>query len=107
MKIQNDILTFTGACFNCGKQGHLSRDCTEQKSERSERPGGFRDRCYNCNKIGHRAFECRNERPQRRDRDDERCYNCNEVGHRAYECTNERSEEDPQCYRYTWREIFF
>jgi hypothetical protein len=32
-------------CFNCGKQGHLSRDCT--------------DPCGHCNKSGHTTANCR------------------------------------------------
>jgi RNA recognition motif-containing protein len=33
-------------CYNCGKRGHISRDCTEQPE------------CYECKSRGHKAREC-------------------------------------------------
>ena len=40
-------------CFNCGKMGHISADCT--------RPAGNKA-CYNCGKEGHIAKDCPNPR---------------------------------------------
>jgi Zinc knuckle len=37
-------------CYNCGLQGHLSRDCpSETSSERT---------CYSCHKPGHVQAQC-------------------------------------------------
>lgn len=35
-------------CYNCGKSGHISRDCRKQSS-----------RCFTCNRRGHISSECR------------------------------------------------
>ena len=38
-------------CFNCGKPGHLSADCTQ--------PAG-NTACYECGQPGHKARDCPN-----------------------------------------------
>jgi hypothetical protein len=49
-------------CWNCGKAGHLSRDCPEPESP--ERSKARRDsalattQCYNCGEKGHIARDC-------------------------------------------------
>ena len=54
-----------GACYNCNKEGHMARDCTEERRERRGGFGGGRGggrggsrACYNCNEEGHMAREC-------------------------------------------------
>ena len=42
-------------CFNCGGNGHMSRDCPEPKKEREGGGGGT---CRRCNQEGHFAKDC-------------------------------------------------
>ena len=47
-----------GKCFQCGKQGHLAREC---RSQRQRQPIDRNTvRCYECQGYGHFARECRN-----------------------------------------------
>ena len=39
----------SGACFSCGRRGHLARDC---------RSGNRPLTCYNCKQPGHLARDC-------------------------------------------------
>lgn len=38
-------------CYNCGRFGHISRDCPDFGSDQSKR-------CYNCQQTGHISREC-------------------------------------------------
>ena len=41
------------ACHNCGRAGHLARDC-----ERGRARHNYGRRCYNCQQFGHEARDC-------------------------------------------------
>lgn len=67
-----------GICRNCGKSGHIAKDCTAPPV-----PPGEVILCSNCYKPGHFREECTNEKA---------CNNCRQSGHIARNCTN-----DPVC----------
>lgn len=91
-----------GACYNCGKPGHMSRDCTESQMRGG---GGGGSTCYNCGEMGHFSRECPNRMSSDDRMDSRKCYNCNETGHLSRDCpdTNRRSGGDRsrvECYRF-------
>jgi len=52
-------------CFNCGKTGHLPKDCRTAPT------------CVRCGKVGHTSMNCELT---------PRCFNCGKVGHSAGNC---------------------
>jgi hypothetical protein len=40
-------------CCNCGKSGHLARDCPEPTKAKGAGPV-----CFNCGQTGHMARDC-------------------------------------------------
>ncbi|KAJ8258645.1 hypothetical protein COCON_G00176570 [Conger conger] len=87
------------ACYNCGRGGHISRDCKEPKKEREQC-------CYNCGKAGHMARDCDHANEQKcyscggfghiqKGCERVKCYRCGEIGHVAVHCSK---ASDVNCY---------
>ena len=66
------------ACFHCGKEGHLSRACPTAPQSAEADPATAK--CFNCAKIGHLSKDC----PQ--PKNVEGCYKCGKSGHSARTC---------------------
>lgn len=43
-------------CSNCSEIGHISKNCPQEKQERSDRATV---KCYNCDQEGHRVRDCK------------------------------------------------
>ena len=56
-------------CYNCDKDGHLTRDCSKAKIK-----------CYKCNELGHLAKYCRALKGLR-------CSRCGQENHTSKSCT--------------------
>ena len=85
-------------CFNCGKPGHMSRECEEPKKPRDSGNGGGGGRdCFNCGKPGHMSKDC--EEPKKSGggggggRD---CFNCGQSGHMSRECDQPKKPREPR-----------
>uniref|UniRef100_A0AAY5K1J4 CCHC-type domain-containing protein n=1 Tax=Esox lucius TaxID=8010 RepID=A0AAY5K1J4_ESOLU len=87
------------ACYNCGRGGHISRDCKEPKKEREQV-------CYNCGKAGHVARDCDHANEQKcyscggfghiqKGCEKVKCYRCGEIGHVAVQCSK---ASEVNCY---------
>lgn len=64
------------ACFKCGEEGHMSRECPKGG-------GGGSRACFKCGEEGHMSREC----PKGGGRG---CFNCGEEGHMSRDCSKPR-----------------
>lgn len=82
-------------CHNCGKPGHLSRECGEPSTTpcflcgqlghtRSECPN---DLCYNCLRPGHQSRDCPQPKRRRFIGERESCNQCGLPGHLQRDCS--------------------
>lgn len=72
------------SCFNCGEEGHMSRECSKPKAGGGGR-GGTRT-CYKCGEEGHMSREC----TKGGSGGGRSCFNCGEQGHMSRECPKPR-----------------
>jgi hypothetical protein len=78
-----DYLNDNRKCYNCNKEGHISRDCRLRKVPT----------CFGCGKVGHIKMMCPEKRDDRRqvnngENRNLRCYGCQQFGHKRNECPN-------------------
>ncbi|CAG8744698.1 991_t:CDS:2 [Acaulospora morrowiae] len=84
-----------GRCHNCGRYGHLARNCTANGYGRGGGGrGGYSSRviCYKCGGANHFARDCK--------ANGVKCYNCGRFGHYSRDCTNSQGDKSVKtCYR--------
>jgi hypothetical protein len=83
-------------CFNCGKPGHVSRDCAEADTGMKH----FSGKCFNCGKQGHMANKCRAPSKERQQKKGKVCFGCGEEGHFARECPTKGASGDGKRVRF-------
>ncbi|KAJ3576587.1 hypothetical protein NP233_g324 [Leucocoprinus birnbaumii] len=72
--------------YNCGGEGHVSRDCTQEAKAKS---------CYKCGQEGHISRDC-TQSDNSKDTSggfsgSQECYRCGQTGHIARACPNSAS----------------
>lgn len=73
----------TPTCYNCGGEGHVSRECSAPPKEKT---------CYKCQQPGHMARECPTEGGAPSSGGyggSQECYKCGQVGHIARNCSQQ------------------
>ena len=48
-----------GPCYNCGREGHVKRECRKTFNRNKGGSGYNKGMCYNCGLVGHHRRECR------------------------------------------------
>lgn len=73
-------------CFNCGEEGHMSRECPSARGGRGGRGGGGGggSGCFKCGQEGHMSRECPSGGSSGGGRGG--CFNCGQEGHMSREC---------------------
>ncbi|CAG8474856.1 11502_t:CDS:2 [Cetraspora pellucida] len=93
-----------GRCYNCGRFGHLARNCSTNNYHGGNRGhghrgyGGGRVICYKCGGFNHFARDCQ--------ANGVKCYNCGRFGHISRDCPSSQGSGDKSvktCYRCSER----
>jgi len=75
------------ACFKCGEEGHMSRECT---SAGQSTPKTGNRACFKCGEEGHMSRECPKAGESGAGRGtgggSRACFKCGEEGHMSREC---------------------
>ena len=71
-------------CFRCNEAGHVSRECPHAEA-RGDAAGG---ECYRCGETGHIARMCPVSGGSGAPRNPRACYNCGGVGHLSRDCSS-------------------
>lgn len=81
--LSRDCPKTTPVCYNCNQTGHISRDCTQPRAEKS---------CYKCGETGHISRDCTQSNARGGGGggggggSSSECYKCGKVGHISRNC---------------------